>query len=304
MLEGILNAVPGAVAQGLIYGILALGVYITFKLLDFADLTVDNSLCTGGAVCAMLLINGYPMWLGLAAAVLAGMLAGAITGFLHTALKIPAILAGILTQLGLYSINMRIMGKSNQPLLQVDTLVSSGNNVQTLMVAGLFVVGVIAILYWFFGTEVGSAIRATGNNGKMARALGVSTGAMTVLGLMLSNGMVGLSGALLSQYLGSSDINIGRGAIVIGLASVIIGEVIFGTRFNFAYKLCSIVAGSVLYQLVIALVIQLGLGQQDLKLFSAVVVALALAMPVLQGKMKASANVKKNKKQAIAKGEE
>lgn len=292
---GILNAVPGAVAQGLIYSILALGVYVTFRLLDFADLTVDNSLCTGGAVCAMLVLNGQPMWLGILMAIIAGMLAGAVTGFLHTVLKIPPILAGILTQLSLYSINMRIMGKSNQPLLQIETLVSNGNNTKTLIVGGIIVAVVVLVLYWFFGTEVGCAIRATGNNGNMARALGVSTGLMTVIGLMLSNGLVGLSGALLSQYLGNSDINIGRGAIVIGLASVIIGEVVFGSRFNFIYKLISIVVGSVLYQLIIAIVIQLGLGQQDLKMFSAIIVAIALAMPTLKTKIKTNQMLKAKK---------
>lgn len=308
MLETIGRMSMGAVAQGLIYGILALGVYITFKLLDFADLTVDNSMCTGGAVCTMLLINDYPMWFALCLAFIAGMLAGAITGFLHTTLKIPAILAGILTQLALYSINMRIMGgKANQAFLrnpelvlpgekaQVETLVAIGNSEKTILAAGLIVLGVVIVLYWFFGTEIGCAIRATGNNGKMARALGVSTGAMTVMALMLSNGLVALSGALFAQYMGSSDINHGRGAIVIGLASVIIGEVVFGTRFNFFYCLCSIVGGSVIYQFVMSLVtltVGHGLISSDKKMISAVLVVIAMAMPVFKDKWKASKNAK------------
>ncbi|MEG0769568.1 MAG: ABC transporter permease [Ruthenibacterium sp.] len=280
----LLRALPGAVSQGLIWGILALGVYITFKVLDFADLTVDSSLCTGGAVSAMLIIAGVHPLLTLPLAMLAGMCAGAVTGLLNTRLGIPPILAGILTQLALYSVNIRIMGRANIGLNKKPTIISLGNIPVAILVGLLMVAAVIAGLYWFFGTELGCAIRATGNNRKMVRAQGVNTNSMKMLGLMLSNGLVGLAGALLAQYQGNADINMGRGAIVIGLASVIIGEVIFGTRFNFAYQLGSIVCGSIIYFAIIALVLQLGLHTDDLKLFSATVVAFALGLPYLRGK--------------------
>lgn len=285
MLNGIIAALPGAMAQGIIWGIMALGVYVTFKVLDFADLTVDSSLCTGGAVSAMLIIGGMNPLLTLVFATIAGMLAGAITGFLNTKLKIPAILAGILTQLGLYSVNLRIMDKSpNVALLRQPVLVSLGNIPMALVVGGIFALCVVGVLYWFFGTELGCAVRATGNNRKMVRAQGVNTNSMKIIGLVLSNGLVALAGGLLAQYQGSANVNMGRGAIIIGLASVIIGEVVFGTRFNFAYQLAAIVGGSILYQIVIAFVIQLGLDSNDLKLFSAVTVAFALSVPVLQKK--------------------
>ncbi|MEG2287557.1 MAG: ABC transporter permease [Ruthenibacterium sp.] len=280
----LLRALPGAVSQGLIWGILALGVYITFKVLDFADLTVDSSLCTGGAVSAMLIIAGVHPLFTLPLAMLAGMCAGAVTGLLNTRLGIPPILAGILTQLALYSVNIRIMGRANIGLNKKPTIISLGNIPVAILVGLLMVAAVIAGLYWFFGTELGCAIRATGNNRKMVRAQGVNTNSMKMLGLMLSNGLVGLAGALLAQYQGNADINMGRGAIVIGLASVIIGEVIFGTRFNFAYQLGSIVCGSIIYFAIIALVLQLGLHTDDLKLFSATVVAFALGLPYLRGK--------------------
>ena len=280
----LLSSLPGAVAQGLIWGIMAVGVYITYKLLDIADLTVDSSLCTGGATSAVLILMGMHPLLSLVFAVFAGMLAGLVTGFLHTRLRIPAILAGILTQLGLYSINLRIMGKSSVALLRQPVVISLGNIPMALLIGVLVAAGVVAVMYWFFGTELGCAIRATGNNRKMVRAQGVNTDTMKIIGLVLSNGLVGLAGGLLAQYQGSANINMGRGAIVIGLASVIIGEVIFGARFNFAYQLGSIVAGSVIYQIVIAFVLQLGLSTEDLKLFSAVTVALALSVPALQKK--------------------
>lgn len=281
---GIIAAIPGATAQGLVWGVMALGVYVTYKLLDIADLTVDSSLCTGGATSAVLILMGTHPLLSLVFAVFAGMLAGLVTGFLHTRLRIPAILAGILTQLGLYSINLRIMGKSSVALLRQPVVISLGNIPMALLIGVLVAAAVVAVMYWFFGTELGCAIRATGNNRKMVRAQGVNTDTMKIIGLVLSNGLVGLAGGLLAQYQGSANINMGRGAIVIGLASVIIGEVIFGARFNFAYQLGSIVAGSVIYQIVIAFVLQLGLSTEDLKLFSAVTVALALSVPALQKK--------------------
>ena len=280
----IIAAIPGATAQGLVWGVMALGVYVTYKLLDIADLTVDSSLCTGGATSAVLILMGMHPLLSLVFAVFAGMLAGLVTGFLHTRLRIPAILAGILTQLGLYSINLRIMGKSSVALLRQPVVISLGNIPMALLIGVLVAAAVVAVMYWFFGTELGCAIRATGNNRKMVRAQGVNTDTMKIIGLVLSNGLVGLAGGLLAQYQGSANINMGRGAIVIGLASVIIGEVIFGARFNFAYQLGSIVAGSVIYQIVIAFVLQLGLSTEDLKLFSAVTVALALSVPALQKK--------------------
>ena len=288
---GIIAAIPGATAQGLVWGVMALGVYVTYKLLDIADLTVDGSFALGGCVCAMLIVQsavlilmGMHPLLSLVFAVFAGMLAGLVTGFLHTRLRIPAILAGILTQLGLYSINLRIMGKSSVALLRQPVVISLGNIPMALLIGVLVAAAVVAVMYWFFGTELGCAIRATGNNRKMVRAQGVNTDTMKIIGLVLSNGLVGLAGGLLAQYQGSANINMGRGAIVIGLASVIIGEVIFGARFNFAYQLGSIVAGSVIYQIVIAFVLQLGLSTEDLKLFSAVTVALALSVPALQKK--------------------
>ena len=239
----LLNALPGAVAQGLIWGIMAIGVYITFRILDIADLTVDGTLCTGGAVCIMMMQSGHNVWVSLLVALIAGLLAGMVTGLLHTFMGIPAILAGILTQLGLYSVNLKIMGKSNQAI-NVDkfNLLVSLRRVKgvaltqnTLFIVAIMIVILIAVLYWFFGTELGCSLRATGCNDKMARAQGINTDFSRVLGLMVSNGLVGLSGALLAQYQGFADINMGRGAIVIGLAAVIIGEAIFGKIFhNFA----------------------------------------------------------------------
>lgn len=283
MMSSLFAALPGAAAQGIIWGVMALGVYITFKVLEYSDLTVDSSLCTGGAVSAMLIISGMNPLLSLLFSILAGMIAGLVTGLLNTKLKIPAILSGILTQLGLYSINLRIMDKSpNVALLRQPVVISLGNITNALLVGGVFVIVVIVILYWFFGTELGCAIRATGNNRKMVRAQGVNTDAMKIIGLVISNGLVALAGGLLAQYQGSANINMGRGAIVIGLASVIIGEVVLGSRLNFAITLVGIVAGSVIYQIVIAFVIQLGLDTNDLKLFSAITVAVALSVPVLQ----------------------
>ncbi|MEG0780817.1 MAG: ABC transporter permease [Oscillospiraceae bacterium] len=277
-----LAACPGAVAQGLIWGLLALGVYLTFKVLDFADLTVDSGLCTGGAVSAMLIMGGMNPLLSLLFATLAGMCAGGITGLLHTKLKIPAILSGILTQLALYSINMWIMGRANLTLLNAEVLLDMQHTGRSILVAGAVCTVIIGLLYWFFGTELGCSIRATGNNAHMSRALGVNTDTTKILCLMLSNGLVGLSGGLLAQYNGYADINMGRGAIVIGLAAVIIGEVILGKIPNFAMKMASSILGAIVYYIIITLVLQLRFPTTGLKLFSAVVVATALAISNLK----------------------
>ena len=280
-IASMLKMLPDA-AQGLIWGILAIGVFITYKLLDFSDLTVDGSICTGGAVAALLIINGVPVAIAMIAAFCAGALAGLVTAILHTQMGIPPILAGILTQLALYSINLRIMGKSMLAVSvdKFDLLVSVRNQQSSCLVALLFVAAVIALLYWFFGTELGCAIRATGANGNMSRAQGINTDLMKIVGLVLSNGLVGLSGGLYTQYLGSVTVNMGRGAIVIGLAAVIIGEVLFSKIFrNFSLRLAGVVIGAIIYYVVIALVIQLGLNTDDLKLFSAAFVALALFIP-------------------------
>ena len=281
-LASLLKMLPDAAAQGLIWGILAMGVFITYKLLDFSDLTVDGSICTGGAVAALLIINGVPVTVAMIAAFCAGALAGLVTAILHTRMGIPPILAGILTQLALYSINLRIMGKSMLAVSvdKFDLLVSVRNQTSSCLVALLFVAAIITVLYWFFGTELGCAVRATGSNSNMSRAQGINTDLMKLVGLILSNGLVGLSGALYTQYLGSVTVNMGRGAIVIGLAAVIIGEVLFSKIFrNFALKLAAVVIGAIIYYVVIALVIQLGLNTDDLKLFSAAFVALALYIP-------------------------
>lgn len=296
-LSSLMNALPGAAAQGLAWGIMAIGVYITYRILDVADLTVDGSLATGGAVCVMLIRAGLNPWVALLCALLAGMLAGLVTGLLHTRCGIPAILSGILTQLALYSVNLRIMAsKANQALSvdKYDLLLSqryvrslSLNNPLPLLL--LFTVAVIAALYWFFGTEKGGSIRATGDNPNMARAQGINTDSNIVLGLMLSNGLVALAGALLAQYQGSSDINMGRGAIVIGLAAVIISEVLFGKLFvNFGLKLFAVSIGAIVYYIVLQLVLQLGLNTNDLKLFTAIIVAIFLAVPHLQAQAKSS----------------
>ena len=289
----LITALPGAAAQGLIWGIMAIGVYITFRILDIADLTVDGTLCTGGAVCIMMMLSGHNVWVSMLAATGAGLLAGLATGIFHTFMGIPAILAGILTQLSLYSVNLKIMGKANQAI-NVDkfNLLVSLRRVKgvaltqnTLFIVAIMIVILIAVLYWFFGTELGCSLRATGCNPSMSRAQGINTDRNKVLGLMLSNGLVALSSALLAQYQGFADVNMGRGAIVIGLAAVIIGEAIFSRIFrNFALRLLAVAFGSILYYLVLQTVIWMGIDTDLLKMLSAIVVALFLAFPYWKGK--------------------
>lgn len=287
--DGILSALPGAAAQGIIWGLMAIGVYITFRVLDVADLTVDGSLGTGGAVLVMCATSGMNIYLSMIMAFLAGCLAGLVTGVFHTVFGIPAILAGILTQLALYSINLRILGnKANQTInvMNYDLVVSLRNITQSIIVGLVIVFVFIAILYWFFGTELGHSIRATGCNQSMARANGINTNVNKIIGLVISNGIVALSGALLAQYQGFADVNMGRGAIVIGLAAVIIGEVVLGKIFkNFALRLLACVFGGVVYYVVITFVLRLGLNANDLKLFSALVVALFLGVPYWKNKI-------------------
>lgn len=296
----ILLAMQGALSQGILWGLMALGVYITFRLLDIADLTVDGSFATGGAVCAVCLVNGVDPVLSLILSTIAGFIAGFVTGFLHTKCQIPAILAGILTQIGLYSINLRIMGRSNTPLLQYDNifeglenLTGLSNNWIVLIIGLIVTILVIVILYWYFGTEIGSSIRATGNNEQMARALGVNTNVTKTLGLMISNGLIALSGALVTQQQGYADVRMGIGAIVIGLASIVIGEVIFGHKGAFGTRLTSIVVGSVIYRIIVAVVLQLGLNTDDLKLLTAILVAIALTVPIVMNKHKQLSMYKK-----------
>lgn len=290
------RSMPGAFAQGMVWGLMALGVYITYRLLDFADLTVDGSFATGGAVAVMLIRGGMNPWLALIFAFVAGMASGFITGFLHTALGIPGILASILTQISLYSINLNIMGCSNQavsvdkyPLVVSLRYLSDSPSTRAkiYITCVLFCIAIVAILYWYFGTEQGHAIRATGCNPQMARAQGINTNFHTVLALMISNGLVGLSGGLYAQYQGAADVNMGRGAIVIGLAAVIIGEVLFGKlyagkKFTFAYTLFAVIGGAIIYYIVMNIVLWLKLPSDDLKLFSAIVVAIFLAIPYLK----------------------
>lgn len=290
----LLNAMPGVFSQGLIWGITAIGIYITYRVLDIADLTVDGSLCTGGAVCIMMMLSGHNVFIAMIAATLAGMLTGLVTGLFHTFMGIPAILAGILSQLGLYSVNLKIMRKANQAINvdKYDLLVSLRYikgvvfYKNPIFVVALTILILVFVLYWFFGTELGCALRATGCNGNMSRAQGINTNKSKVLGLMISNGLVGLSGALLAQYQGFADINMGRGAIVIGLAAVIIGEAVFGKIFkNFGFKLIGVVLGSIIYYIVLQIVIWLKIVDTDsLKLLSALIVAVFLAIPFWKNK--------------------
>ncbi len=291
----LVRALPGSAAQGLIWGIMAIGVFITYKILNFADLTVDGTLGTGGAVTVMLILAGYDPVVALILAFVAGMLAGLVTGILHTVLGIPDILAGILTQISLYSINLNIaQGKANQAVsVDMYKLIVSGRNIPaTIATVFIVIVIIIGIMYWFFGTELGFTIRSTGGNENMSRAQGISTASAKVIALVLSNGLVGLAGGFWSQYQGNFDVNMGRGAIVIGLASVIIGEVlgeaILGKHLNFCGRLAFVALGSIIYYMVIQFVLWLGLPTIDMKLFSAIVVAIFLAVPYLKAKSKNS----------------
>ncbi len=306
----LMKSLPGGIAQGVVWGIMALGVYITFRLLDIADLTVDGSFTTGGAVTAMLLLAGWPAWAAVLAAILAGVLAGLCTGLLHTRLGIPAILAGILTQFALYSINLHIMGMAANKSVNPDKfpVFITSRHVPAAILTGVLIAAVIvAALYWYFGTEEGSAVRATGSNPAMSRALGINIDSMKVLGLGLSNGLVALAGGLMTQYQGFADINMGRGSIVIGLAAVIIGEVVCGAIFrkgsNFAVRLGFIIVGGILYYIVMTLILWLKLNSNDLKLFTAVIVAVFLAVPYLQAQSKSSFKLAGRRGRAAEKGE-
>ena len=292
----IVDLVVPTIAQGLLWSILALGVFLTYRVLDIADLTVEGSFPLGAAVAASMLTSGYDPYVSLVVAAFAGMLAGVVTGILTTKLKIPALLAGILTMIALYSVNLRIMGKANLSLLRVDTIFSlasfiSDDRSMVALVVGLVAVALVVVAnYWFFGTEIGAAVRATGDNPNMIRANGIDTDATVILGLLLSNALVAVSGALIGQDNGFADVGMGTGTIVIGLASVIVGEVLFGTR-NFMNWLISVVLGSIAYRVVIAIVLQMGMPPNDLKLFTAVLVAIALVMPLIKKKFKANREV-------------
>ena len=291
----IFGAAQGAVAQGLLWGIMTLGVYLTFRILNIADMTCDGSFALGGSTCAILVTKGMNPLLAVFISFFTGLIAGLATGIMHTKLKIHEILAGILSMIALYSINIRIMGRSNTPLLGIDTVMTKMQdqfgitpNIASFIVGVIFGIALIALLYWFMGTELGSCLRATGNNEKMVRAMGVDTDKIKLMGLMLSNGLIALSGALVAQQQGYGDVGMGTGAIVIGLASIILGESIFAwfnKRFSFYITLLSILLGSVVYRLIIAVVLQLGLKSSDLKLLTAIIVVIALAIPVLKHKI-------------------
>lgn len=295
----LLGALPGAVAQGIIWGIMAIGVYITFKVLDIADLTVDGSICTGAAVCTMLMLSGHSPWIAVFAALIAGLAAGCITGLLHVLLGIPAILSGILTQMVLWSLNLKILGRANQALSARSNpvLLSQMDIDSALIVLALFAVATVIVLYIYFGTEIGCSIRATGSNPVMSRAQGINTGLTKVLGLAISNGIVALSGALLCQYQGYTDINMGRGAVVIGLAAVVIGEVIAKhISTNFAVRLCGVIVGAIVYYIVYQTIIFSGFDTDLLKMFSAIVVAVFLGFPYVKKQLSLSHRVSKGGK--------
>ena len=285
-----LNTLPGAAGQGLVWGLMAIGLYITYKILDIADLTVDGSICTGAAVCTVLLTSGVNIWIAMLCALIAGMLAGLITGWLHTLFGIPAILAGILTQLMLWSVNLLVMGgRANIAITRLKyadkVIISSGSSdiYRTIVILAVFVAAIVALLYWFFGTEFGSSLRATGNNLEMSRAQGINTNMTKVFGLALSNGIVALSGALLAQQQGSADINMGKGAIVIGLAAIIVGEAMCPKLVtNFAIRLLCVVGGAIVYWFVFQTVVFIGLPSELLKMLSAIVVACFLGIPYLK----------------------
>ena len=297
-MQQLFGALPGAISLGLVWGIMAIGLYITYKILAISDLTVDGSICTGAAVCTMLITSGVNPWIAMLCAMIAGSLCGLVTGLLHTVLEIPAILAGILTQLALWSVNLKIMGQANRPLSArtFDVILTQMNTTEAIVMLAVIAVAIIAVLYWFFGTSLGCSIRATGCNINMSRAQGINTELNKVLGLVISNALVALSGALLAQYQGFADINMGRGAIVIGLAAIVIGEVFFSRiARNFAVRLCGVLCGGVIYYLVYQVIVFLGLDTDLLKMLSAVVVALFLGVPNIKNKIMSKIYTKKAK---------
>ena len=299
-MQDLISALPGAMSLGLIWGIMAIGVYITYKILAISDLTVDGSVCTGAAVCTMLITSDVDPWVAMLCALVAGALCGLVTGLLHTVLGIPAILAGILTQLALWSVNLKIMGQANRPLSarKFNVILTQMDTTEAIVMLCIIAVAIIAILYWFFGTSLGCSIRATGCNINMSRAQGINTELNKVLGLVISNALVALSGALLAQYQGFADINMGRGAIVIGLAAIVISEVLFSKiARNFAVRLCGVLVGGIIYYVVYQVIVFLGLDTDLLKMLSAVVVALFLGVPNLKNKIVAKIHIKKQAKE-------
>ncbi len=299
-MQQLFGALPGAISLGLTWGIMAIGLYITYKILAISDLTVDGSICTGAAVCAMLITGGVNPWVAMLCAMLAGGLCGLVTGFLHTVLDIPAILSGILTQLALWSINLKIMGQANRPLSarNFPVILTQMDTTHAIIMLVIIALAIIALLYWFFGTALGCSIRATGCNLNMSRAQGINTELNKVLGLVISNALVALSGALLAQYQGFADINMGRGAIVIGLAAIVIGEVFFSKiARNFAVRLCGVLVGGIIYYLVYQVIVFLGLDTDLLKMLSAVVVALFLGVPNIKNKIMSKLHTKKHAKE-------
>lgn len=299
-MQDLLGALPGAVSLGLIWGIMAIGLYITYKILAISDLTVDGSICTGAAVCTMLMMRGVNPWIAMLCAMVAGGLCGLVTGFFHTVLDIPAILSGILTQLMLWSINLKIMGQANRPLSarKFPVIITQMRTEEAILMLVIISLAIIGLLYWFFGTSLGCSIRATGCNLNMSRAQGINTELNKVLGLVISNALVALSGALLAQYQGFADLNMGKGAIVIGLAAIVIGEVVFSRiARNFAVRLCGVLVGGVIYYMVYQVIVFLGLDTDLLKMLSAVVVALFLGVPNLKNKLMSKLHTKKRAKE-------
>ena len=298
-MQQLFNALPSAISLGLIWGIMAIGLYITNKILDISDLTVDGSIVTGAAVCTMLMMDGTDPWVAMLVSMIAGALCGLVTGFLHTVFEIPAILAGILTQLALWSVNLKILGQANRPLSarNYPVIITQMESKNAIFMLVIIAVAIIALLYWFFGTELGCSIRATGCNLNMSRAQGINTSVNKVIGLMISNAFVALAGALLTQYQGYCDINMGRGAIVIGLAAIVIGDVLFSKiARNFAVRLCGVLAGGVIYYVVYQVIVFIGLDPDLLKMLSAVVVAIFLGVPNIKNKLFAKLNRRKNAK--------
>lgn len=298
-MSGIITALHGAISQGILWGMLALGVYITFRILDIADMSVDGSFVTGGAICSVLITNNVNPFFSVIFAFIGGLLAGLLTGVLITKFEIPSILAGILTQLSLFSINLRIMGQASIQLLKQETMYSIVADVlglsvtnATLLVGVIFISITIAIMYWFFGTEIGSTIRATGNNEKMVAAQGINISTTKILGLMIANGLIALAGALVTQSQGYANVSMGVGSIVIGIASIVIGEVVFGKDINFMLRFVSIIFGSIVYRFIIAFVLQIGLNMDDLKLITAAIVVISLSVPIFNEKRKKKSNYK------------